>query len=104
MEGRGEERGESTLPPKKNPVAVHMRHWPWYMPGAVGLCICTLTSDTSCGSSERTITMFTWPNWSPPTYFRHTPGGQDSAPETHGKGEINFRTPIYQKSIIPACN
>jgi hypothetical protein len=24
--------------------------------------------------------MLTWPNWSPPMYFRHTPGGHDSAP------------------------
>lgn len=50
------------------------------MPGLAGLCIWTLTSEISCGSRDLTITIFTWPNWSPPMYFRQTPGGHDSVP------------------------
>ncbi|TNN73465.1 hypothetical protein EYF80_016255 [Liparis tanakae] len=37
----------SSSPPKYSPVAVHILHWPWYMPGDAGLCICTLTSAMS---------------------------------------------------------
>lgn len=64
------------------------------MPGAAGLRICTLTSDTSWGSSDLTITVFTWPNWSPPMYLRLTPGGHDSAPVIHNKQQQNNDTEI----------
>lgn len=60
---------------------MHIRHCPWYIPALLGLHIWTLTSAISWGSSDLTITMFTCPNWSPPTYLRQTPGGQASAPE-----------------------
>lgn len=34
------------------------------------------------------ITMFTWPNWSPPTYFRQTPGGHASVPGIRQEREL----------------
>ena len=67
---------------------MHIRHCPWYIPALLGLHIWTLTSAISWGSSDLTITMFTCPNWSPPTYLRQTPGGQASAPEFKQKKKM----------------
>lgn len=63
------------------------------MPGAAGLLICTLMSDISWGSSDLTITVFTWPNWCPPMYFRVTPGGHASVPVSPQRWQNSAQQP-----------
>jgi len=47
----------SYLPPKYNPAAVDILHWPWCMPVSAGLVISILTSVISPGLSMSTDTL-----------------------------------------------
>lgn len=43
--------------------------------------------------------MFTWPNWSPPTYFRQTPGGHASVPGIRQERGITDSAPGKALSV-----
>lgn len=57
-------------------------------------------SDISWGSSDLTITVFTWPNWCPPMYFRVTPGGHASAPKSPQRQQNSSSTTNPENSRL----